>query len=91
MHESMNASVAKVVEHKNILTFRDMLNEVQYVDRKLAEDMASGFRLVGDFGPTGAFPPCPDPCPLAILFLLFTEPFAGFNECNFMPFIFYLH
>jgi hypothetical protein len=55
LHQAMPPEVAKVLEGKNLLTFREMLKEVSYADRELAGDLATGFRITGDLGVSEAF------------------------------------
>ena len=56
----MPPEVAKVLKGKNILTFRTMLQEVNYEDKKLVGDLATGFRITGDLGVSNAFEKRPE-------------------------------
>ena len=57
LHQSVDRGVARVIEGKNLLLLREMLESVGYPDRCLVDDMLSGFRTTGDLPRAGAVPP----------------------------------
>ncbi|CAK0833477.1 unnamed protein product [Prorocentrum cordatum] len=59
LHEQMHPRVQGVLGGKNVLVFQHMFQSVGHADAGVASDAATGFRLVGDFGCCGAFPPKP--------------------------------
>ena len=60
LHQATPPEVAKVLKVKNILTFRTMLQEVNYEDKELVGDLATGFRITGDLGVSNAFEKRPE-------------------------------
>ena len=56
LKEGMSPHCAKVLESKNLLLFKEMMEESSYKDSDLFNNIVRGFRLMGDLPVTGIFP-----------------------------------
>lgn len=50
--------MSALLRPKRLLLLKEMLEELEYPDVKLCEDISQGFRLSGWLETTGVFPPC---------------------------------
>ena len=57
LHKGMDPELAKVYSGKRFLLLKEMLEAIQYPDKKLLEDLIKGMPLVGWLEATGAFEP----------------------------------
>eukprot|EP00973_Karenia_brevis_P055907 7776510-Karenia_brevis.AAC.1 len=53
----MAPAVAKVMEKKRILLFKEVLGDCKYFDAELIQDMVGGFPVIGDMTCSGNFVP----------------------------------
>lgn len=56
--QSLPEHLQVVLKDKKLLLLQEMLEELQYPDKTLVQDIASGFRLMGWQQKTGVFPQC---------------------------------
>ncbi|CAJ1388422.1 unnamed protein product [Effrenium voratum] len=66
LHDSMEPHVRKVLHGKRLLVLRDILQELQFPDEKLFEDLIVGFRLTGWMRDSGCFLSIPRPPTLTL-------------------------
>ena len=56
--QSLPEHLQVLLKDKKLLLLQEMLEELQYPDKTLVQDIASGFRLMGWQQKTGVFPQC---------------------------------
>ena len=58
LKDSMPEYLSTLLRPKKLLLLKEMLEELEYPDAKLVDDICKGFRLSGWLETTGVFPPC---------------------------------
>lgn len=66
LHASLSPHVRQVLQGKRILVFRDMLEDLEFPDVHLVDDMIQGFRLTGWMRDSGCFLHLPRPPSLSL-------------------------
>ena len=56
LHGNLHTSLGKALKGKRLLLFKALLEETNYTDKELFNDMCKGFDVVGLAKPTSAFP-----------------------------------
>ena len=56
LHQSMPAEVRRVMEGKNVLLFKQMIQDAGLADERVAHYLSTGFPMSGEFPETGLFP-----------------------------------
>ena len=61
LHDKMEPHLKRVLETKSIIVFKELLRDMNYLDDKLADEVAVGFPLCGWLPSSNVFPGCVKP------------------------------
>lgn len=56
LHSQLNPEVEEVLKHKNLLVWKELLEQTGFADDHIFEKLKTGFRLCGQANVSGAFP-----------------------------------